>query len=183
MLEWACKSQRHVTRSTCSAELLAPGDAVDQGLLVSHMLYEVGHGPLTAEQARVKRMAGGYVPTALYVDAKSVYAAVVATFLKVPAEESLLCHVQYLRELLDKRILHYIVWLDTRDMGADGVTKGAVSRQLLHELMDGVMRIVHDSEQWHSKGTAVSLDTEQHLVVSHIWGGTAAPMGQRTVAQ
>ena len=101
IVDWACKSQRHVTRSTFSAELLAAGDAVDQGILVSHLLYEVEHGPMNAKEARDRRMEGGYLPAALYVDAKSVFAAVTATFIKQPAEKSLLCHAQYLRELLD----------------------------------------------------------------------------------
>ena len=52
-------------------------------------------------------MEGGYIPVALYLDAKSVFAAISATFIKQPAEKSLLCHVQYLRELLDKRVLQY----------------------------------------------------------------------------
>ena len=57
IVDWACKSQRHVTRSTFSAELLAAGDAVGQGiLLVSHLLYEVEHGPMNAKQARDRRM-------------------------------------------------------------------------------------------------------------------------------
>ena len=96
VIDWACKSQRHVTRSTFSAELLGAGDATDQGILISHMLRELEEGVLTAEAARNLRMVGGYIPTALYIDAKSVYAAVTATFLKQPAEKSLLCHVQYL---------------------------------------------------------------------------------------
>ena len=73
-------------------------------------------------------MSGGYSPISLYVDAKSVFAVVTATFAKTPAEKSLLCHVQYLRELLDKDVLQQIVWIDTRDMYADGLTKGAVQR-------------------------------------------------------
>ena len=94
MLDWACKSQRHVTRSTFSAELLAAGDAADHGILLSHMIHELEHGPMTALAAREKRMEGGYIPIGLFVDAKSVYAAVTATFIKQPAEKSLLCHVQ-----------------------------------------------------------------------------------------
>ena len=52
----------------------------------------------------------------------SVSAAVTAVFIKTPAEKSLLCHVQFLRELLDHGVLAAIVWLDTRDMLADGLT-------------------------------------------------------------
>ena len=96
-------------------------------------------------------MLGGYVPLALYVDAKSVYAAVTATFIKTPAEKSLLSHVQYLRELLDMQIVKSLFWLDTRDMGAGGLTKGTISREALHQLMDGWMYINHEFEQWQSK--------------------------------
>ena len=90
---------------------------------------------------------------ALCVDAKSVFAAVTATFVKQPAERSLLCHVQYLRELLDKRILHYLFSLETRDMSADGLTKGVVSRDLLHEAMAGTMSFRHAWQQWHCKAS------------------------------
>ena len=51
---------------------------------------------------------------ALYVDAKSVYAAVTATNIRPPADKSLLSHVQHLRALLDRRSLSAIVWIDNR---------------------------------------------------------------------
>ena len=35
MIEWVCKGQRHVARSTFAAELLSAGDATDQGLLLA----------------------------------------------------------------------------------------------------------------------------------------------------
>ena len=101
-------------------------------------------------------MEGGYVPVALYLDAKSVFAATTATFIKQPAEKSLLCHVQYLRELLDKRVLTWLFWIDTRDMGADGLTKGAVSREVLHQYMLGNMQLKHEHSQWCSKISRVS---------------------------
>ena len=156
VIEWACRSQRHVTRSTFAAELLSAGDAVDQGILVAQMLREVETGPMTAEVARACRENEGFVPMALYVDAKSVYAAVTASTVKIPADKSLFVHVQYLRELLDHRVLSSIVWLDTRDMTADGLTKGAVSRDLLHELMSGRMLVQHESEAWSAKRPIVT---------------------------
>ena len=130
LVDWACRSQRHVARSTFAAELLSARDAIDQGILVSHMLLECESGPLSAHTARQKRDDQGYVPTALCIDAKSVFAAVTASMIKAPSDKSLLCHVQYLRELLDNRVLQSLVWLDTRDMTADGLTKGAVPRDL-----------------------------------------------------
>jgi hypothetical protein len=86
----------------------------------------------------------------LYVDALSVYAAVTATFLKIPAERSLLSHVQYLRELLDTKVLEALVWIDTRDMCADGLTKGCIDRELIHSIMQGIWYIKHEAKYWLS---------------------------------
>ena len=87
------------------------------------------------------------MPTALYVGAQSVYAAITATQVKAPSDKSLLFHVQYMRELLDRQVIEAIVWLDTRDMIADGLTKGAVSRDMIHHLMDGQAIVAHVAER------------------------------------
>ena len=55
----------------------------------------------------------------VYIDEMSVYAAVTATFVKTPAEQSLLCHVYVLREMLDNGVVSALIWLDTRDMFSD----------------------------------------------------------------
>ena len=66
-----------LTRSTFSAELLSGGDAVDQGMLMSQLMHELAHGPMTATEARDQRLNGGYKnPQVLYLDAMSVFAAV-----------------------------------------------------------------------------------------------------------
>ena len=158
VIEWACKSQRHVTRSTFAAELLSAGDAVDQGILVSHMLQEIETGPMSAEEARACRDSGGFVKTGLHVEAKSVYAAVTASMVKIPADRSLFVHVAYLRELLDRNVVRAMVWLDTRDMMPDGLTKGTVARDLLHTLMAGTMVVAHPAEAWVSKKPSQSVD-------------------------
>ena len=152
VLDWVVKNQRHVTRSTFAAELLSGGDAVDQGMLMSQLLHEVIVGPMTATEARSQRINGTYkIPQVLYVDAMSVFAAVSAVFIKTPAEKSLLCHVQFLRELLDYGVLAAIVWLDTRDMLSDGLTKGSVSRDALLRVLDGIMRIQYEPKLWKPK--------------------------------
>ena len=65
--------------------------------------------------------------------------------------KSLLCHVQFLRELLDHGVLAAIVWLDTRDMLSDGLTKGAVQRDALLRLLDGLSRFLHEPKIWRPK--------------------------------
>ena len=155
VLEWVCKNQRHVNRSTFSAELSA-GDAADQGLLLSQALHELSNSPMTAVEARRQRQAGNFtIPMVLYIDAMSVFAAVTAVFVKTPAEKSFLYHVQLLRELLDHGALAAIVWLDTRDMISDGLTKGAVPRDALLQVMDGIYRLTQEAKIWRPKVLSV----------------------------
>ena len=87
----------------------------------------------------------------------SVFAAVTAVFIKTPAEKSLLCHIQFLRELLDHGVLVAIVWLDTRDMRADGLTKGAVQREALLRLLDGLCIMMHEPKIWIPKVLSIEL--------------------------
>ena len=128
-------------------------------MLLSQLLHESASGPVTATEARELRLNGGYkIPQVLYVDAMPVFAAVTAVFIKTPAEQSLLCHVQFLRELLDHGVLAAIVWLDTRDMLADGRTKGAVQRDDLMRLLDGVSNMLHEPRVWRPKVLSVQSD-------------------------
>ena len=108
VIAWVCKSQRHVSRSTFASELLSAGDTADQAIVISHMMYELKHGIVSAQRARELRTKGGFIPIALYIDARSVYAAITAVAIRVPTEKSLLTHVQYMRELLDIRALLYL---------------------------------------------------------------------------
>ena len=84
----------------------------------------------------------------LYIDAMSVYAAITALQIKVPADSSVLCYLQYLRELMEHRVLHALVWVDTRDMLADGMTKGAVERKDIHAVMNGDVKNSHQMKLW-----------------------------------
>mgnify|MGYP003333188050 CR=1 FL=1 len=81
----------------------------------------------------------------------SVYAAITATQIKIPAERSLWSHEQYVRELLETAVLRWLLWVDTRDMHSDGLTKGTVDRAALHELMAGVFRTEHEFKAWRPR--------------------------------
>ena len=152
ILEFASKKQRHVTRSTFSAELFGCCDTCDTLLVVVLALHEVETGTMTLEQAKRLREFGPHCYTSIVcVDAMSVYSAITAAYVKAPAERSMISHVQWLRELLDHKVIGHIAWLDTRDMHADGLTKGKVLRALIHELMSGAYKLRHPLKLWTSK--------------------------------
>ena len=88
---------------------------------------------------------------ALYIDALSVHVAATATFVKIPAENGALCHLLYLRELLEHGVLFAFIWSDTRDMLADGLTKGTVDRAALHQVMNGDVIVTKEMKLWRPK--------------------------------
>ena len=44
-----------------------------------------------------------------------------------------------------------LAWFDTRDMCADGLTKGAVERTAIQAVMDGTMHVRQEPKVWSSK--------------------------------
>ena len=66
-----------------------------------------------------------------------VYKAAAADHIKLPTEKGTLFHLQFLRECIDSGIVTYWNWCDTRDMLADGMTKGSCDRNVLHIAMQG----------------------------------------------
>ena len=89
-----------------------------------------------------------------------------------PSGKSLLSHVLHLRELLVNKVLTALAWNDTRDMLADGLTKGAVGRTALHMSMDGHMLLTHEHAMYNSRAPATiagsSLDSHVVLPASPV---------------
>ena len=144
LIESQCRSHKHVTRSTFSSETLAAVAAADYLIPLTLTLQEVVYGPVSAFEARRLREEGGFqFKSMLVVDAMSLFAAVSAAQVKVPAERSLAGHLFWLRELLDRKVINTLRWCDTRDMTADCHTKGSIARQTILELMLGDFTFKH----------------------------------------
>ena len=149
VIDYYSKKVRHVNRSTFGAELHACCDAGDFSMLLAQLIHELETGACTATMARNLRETGGWqAELVLGIDAMSVFAGVTATAVKIPAEKALWAHVQYVRELLDTGVLKLLIWFDTRDMFADGLTKGTVDRKALHMVMDGRLTVEHAFKVW-----------------------------------
>ena len=130
ILDYISKQQRRVVRATFSAELLGLCDTVDRGILLVQMLRELATGDCTITTARCLRENGGYsTPMVAIIDAMSVFVACTASYIKIPADNAMLSHVQYVRELLGCRVISALGWSDTRDMLADGTTQRVVERE------------------------------------------------------
>ena len=78
--------------------------------------------------------------------AGSLFDAVRASDVGDPAESSLKLHVIALRDKLERGILRRFWWADTRDMLADGLTKGGVCRDALVTASEqGICRVSQET--------------------------------------
>ena len=73
----------------------------------------------------------------------SLFAAVAAHNIKIPAEKNLAVHLFWLKQLLNRGIISQLQWVDTRDMNAEGHTNGSIDRTALLQLMLGVFSYAH----------------------------------------
>ena len=143
LIDYACRRQKRVCRSTFAAEIRGLNDCTERARVIQLAVEEVFYGPITASQAlKIEELHdSGAAASALRtqlelaVDAKSVYTAVEAKETKVPSESSLLSSIQAARKLFDMKRLRRLHWIDTRDMIADGLNKGAVNRQAIQDVL------------------------------------------------
>ena len=139
VVDWFARKQPHVCRSTFAAELHASLDGLNQGLIVQTAVHEVAHGVAKPSELLDLRQQAKLRPALeACLDARSVFDAVTASTVKVPADKHLFLHVLKLREFLDTGQLRRLWWIDTRMMLADGLTKGAVERDALTSASEGI---------------------------------------------
>ena len=146
LLEWLVRKLRRVVRSTFAAELNALIDSIETLILLQLLLHQIYCGTEESnEELLVKLECGGlYPPIDLLVDAKSVSDAVAAPDTCTPQEASLKLHIKTIRDRLARGLLRSLSWCDTRDMLADGLTKGGVDRSALSLAMSGKLKILHE---------------------------------------
>jgi hypothetical protein len=147
LLDGGSKRQKRVVRATFGAELHSLVDAYELAKLILMCLTEVFMGPMSAAQlVRVEEVGGWPIPLHLHTDAFSVFSALNTRDIKTPTEESLLIILLLLREGLESGRIRRLNWIDTRDMVADGLTKGSCSRAgllAIAELSEWILKHPH----------------------------------------
>ena len=77
------------------------------------------------------------------IDARAVFVTLTAQDASEPSESSLKLHVLAFRDRLDRGVCSVRWWTDTRDMVADGLTKGGVDRRILTSVMNGTLVLLY----------------------------------------
>ena len=126
------RKQKRITRSTFSAELHSLIDAVEVGKLLCFAVSELMI-PNVSPTDLIMMGNNGSLPIkiAACVDAKSVYDALIASEIKQPNEASLILVLLQLKEMMLLHVIEALFWISTEDMLADGLNKGACSRDAL----------------------------------------------------
>ena len=111
-------------------------DAADMCIYILGFLTEVIHGVFPSAEGLLKLRENNTsgIPIGIATDSCAVFSALKPRDIKIPAEKNTILHLHWLHELVQRSIIKYLYWIDTRDMVADGLNKGCVNRQALREL-------------------------------------------------
>ena len=93
-----------------------------------------------------------------------MFDSVTAADLKAPSEASLINILGQMREHMATRKIRQLFWIDTRDMLADGLNKGAISRKpLMRAMVEGGWKVLHPLVKRLSKSVVINeaLDDEE----------------------
>ena len=181
LIDFTVRRQRRVVRSTFSAELNGVVDSVEQLLLLQVTLHQIYMGTSQTPEQMVDMLENGqlYPPLDVSVDARAVYDAVSATDTCEPAGSSLKLHLLSVRNRMESGIIRRLHWVDTRDMLADGLTKGGIDKQLLHQVRNNCrFKVVHEA---HTHSKSFPLSVRQLQATSSLRGGARRRLEKRRV--
>ena len=148
LLEFQVGTTKQVVRSTLTAEGHAILGAVDTCLGLRVTMDEILHGPVDARRAAQLVESGeGTYQLDCVTDSKNIVAAIEVSRTKVPAEKNFYFHLLWLKDRLMSGALRALVWRDTRDITADGHTKGSIDRSALRKCAAGTFQQTHDEHR------------------------------------
>ena len=170
VIEFYSRKQRRVTRSTFSAELNGFSDTLEFARLLALTMTEILNQAPSASQLTAWEEKGMLtLPIHGVIDARSVFDALAADEIRPPSEISLIMMLCGIKEMLRTGVMRRMWWVDTRDMVADGLNKGACSREGLLQLGEtGVWKVNHTpvgfTEPVHQpiRSTLESITAEEH---------------------
>jgi hypothetical protein len=164
--EFFSKKQRRVTRSTYGAELNSLADTYETSRVLSLTLAAILLPKATPKSLALLEDSGSLpVWIELATDCRSVFDSLAAAELKVPSEGSLVLLLHMIKEGLRSFNLRRVWWVDTTDMTADGLTKGAIARTALLQLSNTGKYNCLKPCKLHQE--AIKVPITQHVAMPH----------------
>lgn len=130
--------QRRVVRSRCSVAFNGLVDGVEQIMRLHVTLHKLYGGISQSPEVLIDMLEQGrlYPPFDISADVRAACDAIPATDACEPAGSSFKLHLISARDQLEQGIIRNLYWADTRDMLADGLTKGRIDRAFIHNVSD-----------------------------------------------
>ena len=148
LIEFTIRRRRRVIRSMPNAELKGLVDSIQQMLLLQCTLHQIYCGTAQTRERMIDLLEGGlmYPPLDICADARATYDAIAATDACEPAGSNLKLHLISIRKRMAYGLIRKLLWVDTRDMLADGAAKCGIGRMLLHNVSnDCKYRAAHEA--------------------------------------
>ena len=118
-----------VVRSTFTAETHGVIGGADGAIGLALTLHEIQQGPVTLKRAMgLTDFHGRSFKINCVTDAKNLLLILKNVNMKNPAEKNFIVHLMWLKNMLENGVIQALIWTDTRDMTADGHTKGTIKR-------------------------------------------------------
>jgi len=150
LVDFTNTKQRVITRSSFAAELRNALDAAHDAIVAAGLLHELMQGTQNPMHMVELKEAGKFcLPVVLFIDAQAVFNAACHDDDSSSSDKSMVYHVKALRHLLVTGQVKAIVWIDTRDMLADALTKGKICRDELNKAFNtGIWQLQHPYKVW-----------------------------------
>ena len=148
LIDWIVGAIKVVGRSTFTAETHGVITGADHTMCIALTFHEIDCGPVSLTVARKLTECSGLTFSVHCVtDARNLLLILKNVNMKNPAEKNFIVHLLWLKNKLENGVIKKLIWTDTRDMTADGHTKGSIRRTAIHALMNGSMSIQHKREE------------------------------------
>ena len=148
---------------------------IEMGTIIAGFTLETQSGPQSGESMMraINHGSRAFRIEAL-TDSYSIFSYLAAQHLKLPAEKGTFYHLAYLREKLVTGVISSYSWTDTRDMAADGLTKGSADRTALASIMDGHYKLHYEVHEFRepTKSATTTTAASSSLLCTSGGGGT-----------
>ena len=121
---WKSKKISRVADSTKSAETLAMDKACDDAIFLAWIVHQIYTGRKTLEQ----------IPVHMFTDSKPLHDSIYST--KQVDRKTMRHVVQIMKDPVSRGEVEKFIWVDTKNMIADVLTKDSAPTHLIKEVLD-----------------------------------------------
>jgi hypothetical protein len=154
LVDYKSNKSKRVATSTLHAEALAAINAIEGATFLQTYLLELEKSGVSTMQLLMPEQMSGLVPIVSATDCNDLYESLLSPAQTASSTKHLALYIAALREFRTTGRIQAYVWVDTRDMIANSLTKlkddGSNEPELLEVLKSSVWKLAH-AYKWNSQ--------------------------------